>query len=103
MFAPILLLGAFYGATYRLFASARHKILGLAMATGTLIFSASKVEVSNVKIVGGNTMALIVMGLFATFAGPTLWSWVTAPKAVLPTRRRRVKLKKSGAPVGTGE
>jgi len=103
MFAPILLLGVFYGAIYRSFSGGRHKILGLAMATAILIFSASKVETSNIKLVGGNLMALIVMGLFAKFLGPTMWSWITAPETLRPTRRRRRRRAEIGEAKGNNE
>src|SRR5205814_3724135 len=41
MFVPIFFLGLLYGYIYRLFAKhARYKVIGLAVATSTLLFSA---------------------------------------------------------------
>jgi hypothetical protein len=88
MFAPILLLGMFYGVTYRFFSAGKRTILGLAMATAILLSTATKVESSNIKIVGGNLMSLIVIGLFAQFLGPLMWAWITATGRVRPTGRK---------------
>lgn len=77
MFAPILLLGVFYGLIYRYFVySYRLKLLGFAMATSTLIFGAYNVETSNIKLIGGNLMVFLVLALFAKFVAPALWSLI---------------------------
>lgn len=91
MFAPILLLGLFYGFIYRFFVYHHPvKVLGFAMATAILIFGAYTIETSNVKLVGGNLMGLLVMGLFAKVAGPWLWRQITSqPVRVGGGRRKR--------------
>lgn len=92
MFAPIFLLGVFYGLIYRFFsANADSIVLGGAFATAVLIFGAYTIETSNVKLVGGNLMALMVMGLFAKLAGAGLWQMIARPivPAHLSSRRRR--------------
>lgn len=86
MFVPIYFLGIFYGFIYRYFAGSKPEILGLAIATAILIFSAYKVETSSIKVVGGNLMSLIVLGLFAKVAGQPLWRSVTNHSDA-PTRR----------------
>jgi hypothetical protein len=89
MFAPILLLGLFYGFIYRFFVN-RHpvKVVGFAMATAILIFGACTIETSNIKLFGGNLMSLIVMGLFAKFAGSWFWRLITSQGRAFPLRRK---------------
>jgi len=54
MFAPIFLLGVFYGLINRFFLTrTQYKLLGAALAVSVLIFSAYEIETSNVKLVGG--------------------------------------------------
>ncbi|MCX8090758.1 MAG: hypothetical protein N3I86_07465 [Verrucomicrobiae bacterium] len=80
MFAPIFLLGAFYGFIYRFFAwRYRLTLLGIAMGTSILIFGAYAIETSNIKLVGGNMMSLLVMGAFAKVAGPWFWRLLCRP------------------------
>jgi hypothetical protein len=87
MFVPIFLLGVFYGVIYRFFSNTKHKILGLAIATALLIFSANKVETTCIKLLGGNLMGLIVLGLFAIVAGEWVWRFVTGRSESLPGYR----------------
>ncbi|MBE0545461.1 MAG: hypothetical protein IH623_29340 [Verrucomicrobia bacterium] len=92
MFAPILLLGLFYGGIYRFFVhSSRHAVLGYAFATAILIFGAYNLETSNVKLVGGNVMAFLVMALFHKVAGEWVWRLVTNPGGTLRPRRELAK------------
>lgn len=65
MFAPIFLLGVFYGLIYRCFVvRARYKLIGSALASSILIFGAYNIETSNVKIIGGNVAVLLVLTVF---------------------------------------
>jgi len=62
MFAPVLLLGLVYGFVYRYFiAGARFRLLGFAAGTALLLPCVDNFEMSNVKIVGGFIMSLLVM------------------------------------------
>ena len=80
MFAPIFLLGVFYGLIYRAFVLHSHRpLLGSAVAASILIFGAYAIETSNIKIVGGNVTALIVMTLILKFAGGPLWKALATP------------------------
>ncbi|HEU0038859.1 MAG TPA: hypothetical protein VFR76_06270, partial [Verrucomicrobiae bacterium] len=92
MFAPVFLLGLFYGLIYRHFVDGqRYHVLGFAMATAILVFGAYSIETSNIKLVGGNLMSLVVIGLFAKFGGETFWRLLTVDARVRPFRRRRVR------------
>jgi hypothetical protein len=73
MFIPIFCLGLLYGFLYRNFVRrCRSKILGFAGATSVLIFSASLLETSNIKLLGGVLTWAIVAGGFLWVAGPWL-------------------------------
>lgn len=95
MFAPIFLLGVFYGLIYRFFcADANSLVLGGAFATAVLIFGAYTIETSSAKLIGGNLMALVVMGVFAKAVGGGLWQMIARPTvpahpAARRSRRRR--------------
>jgi len=90
MFVAILLVGVFYGLIYRFFVDFQSvKVLGFAMATAILIFGAYTIEISNIKLVGRNTMSLLVMGMFAKFGGGMFWSVVTTQKPLWVPRRKR--------------
>jgi hypothetical protein len=81
MFAPIFLLGVFYGLIYRFFAwKYRPRLPGLAMATAILIFGAYLIESSNIKLVGGNLMCVVVIGAFAKTVGRWLWPQLRRPQ-----------------------
>ncbi len=102
MFAPILLLGLFYGGIYRFFVySSRHTTLGYATATAILIFGAFNLETSNIKLVGGNLMAFLVMALFIKVMGAWLWRIATNPGVTL--RPRRARGKAGGEATGGGQ
>ena len=89
MFAPILLLGLFYGFIYRFFACHHPvKVVGFAMATAILIFGAYTIETSSAKLVGGNLLGLLVVGLFAKFAGPWFWKQISNQGVSLPEPRK---------------
>jgi hypothetical protein len=63
MFAPIFLLGVFYGLIYRVSViHPRSKLIPTAIACSILIFDGYKIETSNIKIVGGAVTALLVVG-----------------------------------------
>jgi hypothetical protein len=78
MFAPILCLGVFYGFIYRFFAIRKTRILlGSAVASAILVFGAYTIETSNIKLVGGNLVAVLVLGgLYLAFSRP-LHRWLT--------------------------
>ncbi len=85
MFAPIFLLGIFYGLIYRHFvARERHQVIGMACAVAILVFGAISIETSNLKLVGGNTLSFLVLGLFCKFLAPQFQRLINEP----PERRR---------------
>ena len=91
MFAPILLLGIFFGLIYRLFISrAGSKIIGFAIAVSILLFNACEIETSNVKIVGGAVCVCLVMAMFLKFGERWLWNVLTR-QSNGPVRRRKSK------------
>lgn len=64
MFAPILLLGTFFGLIYRSFiVGSRFKLLGAGIASAILIFGAYNLETSNIKILGGVGIVLLLMSV----------------------------------------
>ena len=95
MFAPIFLLGVFYGLIYRLFAYPKTgQLLGMALAVCILVFGACTIETSNIKLVGGNTMALLVMWLFKWQLGKPFMRFIqpgAAPLTVEQWNRLRRK------------
>ncbi|MSU58688.1 MAG: hypothetical protein EXS35_11015 [Pedosphaera sp.] len=95
MFAPIFVLGMFYGWIYRHFVQVQKiRLMGCALATVILIFGAFNLETSNIKLVGGNLMSFIVMGLFAKFAAPAMWTALT-----VATRRKQPRRPVAAGPV----
>lgn len=72
MFAPILLWGLLVGAGYRLLARTRSPLLGIACGAVLVTFSASLVETSNSKMLGGYVTIWIVFYLILRMFGPTL-------------------------------
>jgi hypothetical protein len=69
MFAPIFLLGLFYGLLYRGFIFwSRFKVIGFAAATSVILFSAYNFETSNIKLVGGMATCAIVAAVFLVVA-----------------------------------
>lgn len=97
MFAPIFLLGIFFGLIYRLFISrAKSKVIGFAIAVSILLFNACEVETSNVKILGGTVCVCLVMALFLMFGEQWLWNALTRR----PGGPRRKKLKTETLKVG---
>jgi len=77
MFSPILLLGMFYGLIYRLFVvTSRYALLGCGIATAIFVFGGNMIETSNVKIVGGNVTALLVLSAFYFAFGRLLPKWL---------------------------
>lgn len=85
MFAPIFLLGVFYGLIYRHFvARPRYQVIGMACAVAILVFGAISIETSNLKLVGGNTLSFLVFALFCKFLAPPFQRLINEP----PQRRR---------------
>ncbi len=81
MFVPILLFGLFCGLIYRIFVvRVRYKLLGAAIATSILIFGAYTIETSNIKLVGGNLMVVLVMGGLYWRLGRQLHEWLTTTR-----------------------
>jgi hypothetical protein len=77
MFVPIFLLGLFYGLIYRIFAiHSHHRLIGTSIATSILIFGAYTIETSNIKLVGGNFTAVLVMGILYKVFGKPLKAWL---------------------------
>jgi hypothetical protein len=76
MFVPIFLLGIMYGLIYRWFVrTAPNPLLGVAFATSLLLFPASLLETSNIKIVGGVVTGFLLFALTTRFAGKAIWDW----------------------------
>jgi len=91
MFAPIFLLGIFYGLIYRLFISrAKSKVIGFAIAVSILLFNACEIETSNIKILGGSVCVCLAMALFLRFGEQWLWNALTRQPGG-PARRRKAK------------
>ena len=81
MFLPVALVGFFCGIAYRISVlRLRQKLLGMGLATIILTFGNFSLEQSNIKLIGGNVMSLIVLMCFATFLGRPFWNWVTHPE-----------------------
>ncbi len=77
MFLPILMLGAFYGLIYRQFVvRSRYRLIGCGIATAICVFGGNAIETSNVKLVGGNVTALLLLTTFYLVLGPPLQSWL---------------------------
>ena len=91
MFAPILLLGVFYGLIYRMFASHPRRIVGLAIASAIIIFGAFSIETSNIKLLGGNFLCVIVMSLFAKVFGKKLWQMIAKKQPNSESSRVRTR------------
>ncbi len=69
MFAPIFVLGCLYAWIYRYFVyQDPNHLLGFAVATSILLFSAILIESSNIKIVGGVTTSVIAFAFLQIFA-----------------------------------
>ena len=68
MAVPIFLLGWLYGWIYSFFVSRDSShLVGFAIATAILLFSAILIESSNIKIVGGIGTSLIAFALLQAF------------------------------------
>lgn len=77
MFVPIAVLGFLYGLLYRAFVlNARWKLIGAGIATSILILGAYTIETSNVKIIGGNTTALLLLTAFYFLFGRKANEWL---------------------------
>ena len=73
MFAPIFLLGLFYGLINRFFLTrTKYKILGAALAVSVLIFNAYEIETSNIKLVGGVVSVALVSVVIYNLCGRTI-------------------------------
>jgi hypothetical protein len=73
MFLPIFLIGLFLGGIYRYFVvRSRVKILGFGMAAAILVFGAYNYEMSNIKLLGGNLTAFLVLAVIERFFGGQL-------------------------------
>lgn len=77
MFTPIFLLGVFYGLIYRFCViRSRSKLIWTAIAGAILIFAASKIETSNIKILGGVITDFLVVGVIYLFCGRVFRVWL---------------------------
>ena len=77
MFGPIFLLGVFYGLIYRGFViHSQSKLICTAMASAILIFGAYTIETSNIKLVGGNVTAVLVMSVLYFIFGRPFRAWL---------------------------
>jgi hypothetical protein len=81
MFLPVLLLGLVLGGAYRfLVLKAVHPLLGMAVATTILMFSGLTIEQSNIKIVGGVVISLVVLGTCTLLFGRLFWKMIVRPE-----------------------
>lgn len=79
MWVPILCLGIFWGLAYRvLIRLAPEALLGLAAATNLILSQATLFESSNIKLVGGGIMQVLVLGFVLKVAGRPLWRSLTS-------------------------
>lgn len=82
MFFPVFLLGLFCGWLYRWFITkVEQTVLGIASAATILMFGGFSLAQSNIKLLGGNVMAFVVLGLFLKIFGNRVWQWVRNPTA----------------------
>jgi len=82
MFAPIFLLGLFYGLINRFFITrAKYKLLGAAMAVSILIFNAYAIETSNIKLVGGVVSVALVSVVIYNLCGRTIANFLVQSPA----------------------
>ena len=89
MFAPIFLLGVFYGLINRLFLTrTKYKLLGAALAVSVLIFSAYEIETSNVKLVGGVASVGLVSLVIYLACGRTIANFLRRSPVHEPGVRR---------------
>jgi len=90
MFAPIFLLGLFYGSIYRLFIThSPRKIIGVAIAVSILAFGAYEIETSNIKLLGGSVVVCVAMILFLKFGATPVWKAIASPYERPPNQRPR--------------
>jgi hypothetical protein len=95
MFAPIFVLGLFYGAVYRLFVfGKREQVLGMAGASAILVFGAYNIETSNIKLVGGNVVSVMVMAIFYRRFGGAFMRGVGGPLAELCGENPKAELRR---------
>ena len=74
MFAPVFLLGVFWGWVYRWLATRPgNGLLGLSAATTVILTGAILFEASNVKILGGAVTNVVALSLALAFGGTSLW------------------------------
>lgn len=85
MFAPIFLLGTFWGWAYRWLATrTRWRLLGIAVATNLILGGALYFESSNIKLLGGAVSALIILWAVLRFRGEAIWGALVRPDAAPP-------------------
>lgn len=77
MFAPILLLGYFWGWAYRWLATrTRHSLLGLAVSTNLILGGAIYFESSNIKLFGGAVSSLLVLWVLLAYGAEAIWNFL---------------------------
>jgi hypothetical protein len=82
MFAPIFLLGLFYGLINRFFITrTKYKLLGAALAVSVLIFNAYAIETSNIKLVGGVVSVALVSVVIYNLCGRTIANFLVQSPA----------------------
>lgn len=80
MFVPIFFVGAFWGWSFRwMVGQAPVQLLGLAVATNLILGGAISFESSNIKLLGGAVMSIIVLGLLLRVAGTKIWLFLAPP------------------------
>ena len=84
MYAPIFALGLFWGWTYRLLANTGFiPLLGQAAATTLILNVAVYFESSNIKILAGGAISLLVYLTILHFGSKIVWKWVTSKRSNL--------------------
>ena len=87
MFVPIALLGYFWGWAYRFLATrSAQKLLGLGFAANLILSSAIYFESSNIKLIGGAVLYVIIMSLLLKYAGDKMWRFVAPSRRALEPR-----------------
>ncbi|PZU98031.1 MAG: hypothetical protein DCE90_05960 [Pseudanabaena sp.] len=84
MYAPVFALGFFWGWIYRFLANTGSiPLLGQAAATALILNVAVYFESSNLKILAGGVISLLIYSVFLRFGGKIVWKWITSKRSNL--------------------
>jgi hypothetical protein len=89
MFLPIFAYGWFWGWGYRfLVTRSRFALLSVSAAVSFLMPSVTYFEQSNLKLVGGGIVTLVVLSLVLRYFGPRIWGYLVVKEPMLSFRDR---------------